>query len=474
MLKHRYIDIICISVMAVACLAAVVLMNGEGIVPASSAPVYADKLFDDSYVHSINIEMDDWHSFIAEAKEEKYALCNVTVDGETFHGVGIRAKGNNSKSLTSEYGLSRYSLKLEFDHFNDTTYHGLDKFSLDSSFQDNSYMKTSLVFDMMDFMGVPTPLTSYVDVKVNGSDWGLFLAVEEPEESFARRNFGNDYGKLYKPDYKRLNDENADVDLRYTGDEHEKYVNIFDNAKFDITDEDKDRLIASLKTLDEGKDIASVVDVEEVISYFAAQVFSMNLDSYIGTTGHNYYLYEKDGVLSMLPWDYNLAFGTYQLGMTNPIRDADTIINYPVNTPWKGEDMLDRPLFHKLMSVDSCFELYHEKLDALISGYFESGKYELFIRETMAMIKPFVEKDATAFCSYKDHVTACNTLIEICSLRAESIRGQLEGKYPVTLAQQKKNPEKVDCSSVNIRDLGDFDDLRGAKERNDKALGMVP
>ena len=112
----------------------------------------------------------------------------------------LRAKGNNSLSLTEEYGLSRYSLKLEFDHFNQGgNYYGLDKLSLDASFQDNSYMKTWIAYDMMEFMEVPAPLRSYVWVTVNGEDWGLYLAVEEPEEAFARRNFGNDYGRLYKP-----------------------------------------------------------------------------------------------------------------------------------------------------------------------------------------------------------------------------------------------------------------------------------
>ena len=72
--------------------------------------------------------------------------------------MGLRAKGNNSRRLTEEYGLARYSLKLEFDHYVDGgNYHGLDKFSLDASFQDNSYLKTDLVYDMMEYMGVPAP-----------------------------------------------------------------------------------------------------------------------------------------------------------------------------------------------------------------------------------------------------------------------------------------------------------------------------
>ena len=50
-------------------------------------------------------------------------------------------------------------------------------------------MKTWLAFDIMEFLGVATPLRSFVWVTVNGQPWGLFLAVEEPEESFAPAEF---------------------------------------------------------------------------------------------------------------------------------------------------------------------------------------------------------------------------------------------------------------------------------------------
>src|SRR5699024_4272867 len=142
---------------------------------------------------------------------------------------------------------------------------------------------------------VPAPLRSFVWVTVNGSPWGLFLAVEEPEEAFARRNFGADHGQLYKPDYTSLNAENADVALRYVGDEPERYPNIFDNAKFDVGGADQTRLIQALKTLASGENLETAVNVDEVLRYFVVQVFVMNWDSYLGHTGHNYFLYEEDG-----------------------------------------------------------------------------------------------------------------------------------------------------------------------------------
>ncbi len=448
--------------------AALVLLLGlagkaGAILPAGENPGYVSRLFDGSRVHRVDIQVEDWVAFLASAPEEEYIPATVEIDGEAFRQVGLRAKGNNSLRLTAEYGLSRYSLKLEFDHYTDGSYHGLDKLSLDASFQDNSYLKTWLAFDIMEFLGVPTPLHSFVWVTVNGQPWGLFLAVEEPEEAFARRNFGANHGQLYKPDYRSLAEENADVHLRYTTDEPEDYPGIFENAKLDPSPADRQRLVDSLKTLDSGQRLEEAVDVDEVLRYFVGQVFVMNWDSYLGHTGHNYLLYEEEGKLSMLPWDYNLAFGTYALGMTDPITDPNVLLNYPILTPAPGEYMTKRPLYHQLMQVDAYYLRYQELFGWFLAEYVESGELSAALWQAAELIAPYVEADPTAFCSYEDHRLAVETLEQVCLLRAESARGQLEGRYPATLAQQTQRPgEGVDASHVDLRHLGDFEDLKQA------------
>lgn len=448
--------------------AALVLLLGlagkaGAILPAGENPGYVSRLFDGSRVHRVDIQVEDWVAFLASAPEEEYIPATVEIDGETFRQVGLRAKGNNSLRLTAEYGLSRYSLKLEFDHYTDGSYHGLDKLSLDASFQDNSYLKTWLAFDIMEFLGVPTPLRSFVWVTVNGQPWGLFLAVEEPEEAFARRNFGANHGQLYKPDYRSLAEENADVHLRYTTDEPEDYPGIFENAKLDPSPADRQRLVDSLKILNSGEDLETAVDVEQVLRYFVGQVFVMNWDSYLGHTGHNYLLYEEEGKLSMLPWDYNLAFGTYALGMTDPITDPNILLNYPILTPAPGEYMTERPLYHKLLQVDAYYLRYQELFGWFLAEYVESGELSAALWQAAELIAPYVKSDPTAFCSYEDHRLAVETLEQVCLLRAESARGQLEGRYPATLAQQTQRPgEGVDASHVDLRNLGDFEDLKQA------------
>ena len=119
----------------------------------------------------------------------------------------------------------------------------------------------------------------------------------------------------------------GDVKLQYTDDDPDSYPNIFGSAKTDVTEADQARLMQALKILNEGTEISAAVSVEEVLRYFVVHNFVCNGDSYTGSMVHNYYLYEEDGLLSMIPWDYNLAFGTFQGG------DASGQVNAPIDTP---------------------------------------------------------------------------------------------------------------------------------------------
>ena len=104
MLRHRHIDRLCIAVMALALALAALLMHGEalGLSPASAAPGYAARLFDRTRVHTVELLVDDWAGFLETAAGEAYTACTAVIDGEAFHHVGLRAKGNNSRRLTEQ------------------------------------------------------------------------------------------------------------------------------------------------------------------------------------------------------------------------------------------------------------------------------------------------------------------------------------------------------------------------------------
>lgn len=512
MSTHKHFDKICAVIVAFSLVITILFMNGEalGITVMANAMGYESRLFDETRVHTIDIVMDDWESFIDTCENEEYSLCNVIIDGEAYKNVAIRAKGNTSLSTVSTLGSERYSFKIEFDHYDSSkTYYGLDKLCLNNIIQDNTYMKDFLVYQLMEDFGVNAPLCSFVYISVNGEDWGLYLAVEGVEDGFLERNYGSGHGNLYKPDSlsfgggrgngKNFDFENFDfgnfdfsdkdvqtgkadisaempdgvemnggmpqempdmgdmnmgmgsddVKLQYIDDNYDSYSNIFDNAKTDINDADKDRLIASLKALNSCENLEEVLDIEEVLKYFVVHNFVVNGDSYTGSMVHNYYLYEEDGKLSMIPWDYNLAFGTFQGN------NATDSVNDPIDSPVSGGSMSDRPMVAWIFENEEYTSKYHEYFEAFIEKYFNSGYLEEFIADTAEMIVPYVEKDPTKFCTYEEFEKGVETIKEFCLLRAESVSGQLEGSIPSTTEGQKADGSAlINAGTISLSDMG--------------------
>jgi spore coat protein CotH len=242
----------------------------------------------------------------------------------------------------------------------------------------------------------------------------------------------------------------SDCLLSYTDDDFDSYSNIFESAKTDVTDSDKERLIASLKQLNENENLEEVLDTDEVIRYFVVHNFVVNFDSYTGSMIHNYYLHEKDGQLTMIPWDYNLAFGGFQSS-----GGATSLVNYPIDTPVSGGTIDSRPMLAWIFNNEEYTEMYHEYFSEFLSQYFEDGTFEELIDSTAAMIAPYVEKDPTKFCTYDEFEDGVAALREFCLLRAESISGQLDGTIPSTSdGQSADSSSLIDASSVTISDMG--------------------
>lgn len=572
MSAHRYFDKICCVVLAFSLIVTVWFMNAErfGVQKASAVMGYEKKLFDSSAVHTIDIIMDDPDDFMAHCQTEEYYSCSVVIDKDVCKNVAIRGKGNTSLTQVASYGNNRYSFKIEFDHYDSTnSYYGLDKLCLNNIIQDNTYMKDYLTYQMMVHMGVAAPLCSYAYITINGEDHGLYLAVEGVEESFLRRNYGKNYGALYKPDSQSMsggqpqdgdqtaktqeNDQSVlppigtqgnpphggdrqfdpppnmdkqpdqpqngsnqggqppaessdaptppanfdpaadelpfaasdadghtafgggangsdDVLLKYIDDNADSYANIFDNAKTDVSDSDKTRLIAALKSLNSREDLGNTVDKEKVIRYFVVHNFVLNFDSYTGSMIHNYYLYEKDGQMQMIPWDYNLAFGGFESA-----GGAESLVNYPIDSPVSGGSVEDRPMIAWIFADEEYTALYHQYFSDFISEYFDSGYFVETVDGVYAAIAPYVEKDPTKFCTYEEFEAGVKTLKEFCLLRAESVSGQLSGTID-SPANTQNADTLVDVGDLNIADMGSMNrTFRGQSERSDeKQNGDMP
>ena len=573
----KHFDKIAWAVTAVVLIITVLFMNGSTLGLEAKAKVmgYENRLFDRSRVHTIDIVMDDWDNFIKTATSEEYSMATVVIDGEAYRNVGIRGKGNTSLSSVASMNSERYSFKIEFDQYDSTlSYYGLDKLSLNNLIQDNTMMKDYLAYTMMNEFGVNAPLCSYVYITVNGEDWGLYLAVEGVEDAFLQRNYGSDYGELYKPDSMNMgggrgagkdfdmnelmerfekegtdgeegkgssgstdaqsgasingaqggmpggfgggdfggfgnfgsSDEeesedaqssmpggfggfdgggfggmtipedfdmsqipsggdrgdfsgfggggfggfggfgmgSGDVKLQYIDDDPDSYSNIFSSAKTDVNLEDKNRLIDSLQLLSNQENLDEVVDMDQVLRYFVVHNFACNSDSYTGSIVHNYYLYEEDGQLAMIPWDYNLAFGTMMSS------GATSTVNAPIDSPVSGSAE-DRPMIGWIFSDEEYTEAYHE----YFAEFLETVDAAAIVDAAYELIAEYVEKDPTKFCTTEEFEKGVDTLRTFCELRTQSIEGQLDGSIPATEeGQAADSTALIDASSITLNDMG--------------------
>ncbi|MGB4595649.1 MAG: CotH kinase family protein [Anaerolineaceae bacterium] len=494
MISSKITDKLVLIVIVAALLGALMVPNstGESAVTTSYRTEYASELFNGEVI-SLDFQVDKtaWDEMIASAQSKTYIMADVVINGVTYQSVGVRTKGNASLSQVSQsVSPERYSLRIKFDEYIDgQTCLGLDELVLNNMIADPSYMKEYLSQDLMRFIGVEAPLTNYASLSVNGEGAGFYVALESYGESYNRRVYGDNAGNYYNvktmemgggnrgvqaggflqqaldnqaginpPESADWNDRQAFVgggggsrggSLEYSDDNPESYPAIFDNAITKVSASDQENLIEALKALSTGEDIDTHFDIDQILRYFAAHTVLVNLDSYYSNMAQNYVIQERDGVVSILPWDYHLAYGGFQSG------SASDVVNAPIDTPLSGVTMESRPLLNALLSNEIYAELYHQYLDKIVTEYFGSGLFEETVRNLQNKISTYVQNDPTAFTGYDDFTSTVDTLISLNMLRAESISGQLDGTIPsTTVAQTSNSTALIDASSINMSDLG--------------------
>ena len=514
MIKDKKTEKLALIVITVLLIGSLVLQSVQSQNTPTSAAFteYSEALFGDEIITlEILVDQSKWDEMIANAQAKTYIMADVVVNGVTYQNVGVRTKGNASLSQVSQSGSpERYSLRIKFGEYIDgQTCLGLDELVLNNMISDPSYMKEYLSQELMRFIGVEAPLTNYASLSVNGEGIGFYVALESYGESFDRRVFGDSAGEYYNvktmemgggmqnrgqggfafgqqqnqadeqaPDTNDWQDRQGFVgqgggsrggSLEYTDDDLESYPAIFENALGNVSSSKKQRVVTALKALDDGTDLESYFDMDQVIRYFAAHTFLVSMDSYYSNMAQNYVIQERDGVISILPWDYHLSYGGFQSGT------ASQIVNAPIDTPLSGVTLESRPLLNAVLSNETYLGLYHQYLQQIVTDYFGSGLFEETVRNLQTKISTYVENDPTAFTSFDEFNQAVDTLIAFNFLRAESITGQLDGSIPATTeGQTSSSSALIDASGINMADLGSMGGGGNRSQMPQGNMGEMP
>lgn len=453
------------------------VLPNVGIETKNSEFSYENIVFNKNKVTTVDIEIaeEDWADMLENASAEELKQADITVNGKKIENVAIRTKGNLSLRSVVNSDSDRYSLKIDFDYYDDTqSLYGLKKLNLNNNYSDSTLMREYISYELMEQMGLPTPAHSYMYVTVNGEERGLFLGVEAVDETFLANNYGSNDGFLFKPD-------GTGSDLKYISDDIEDYAGI--GLKTNEGNIDQSKLVEMLDAINNGGDIEKYIDVDEMLRYFAVNTALVNLDSYQGNMKHNYYLYEQNGVFSIIPWDYNMSFGGFGAGggriaggngenpadastnMEKPVAQnngqptqagdggmqqrgggfnmgmgmsgdllADSAINFSVTTPVSGTTLEERPLLNALLANEEYRAKYEGYLEELATTYLTEDYVQSITKNLAVLLTTYVEADPTKFSTTEQFLEAVEgekSLPEFAKQRSASILKQLSGELVV-------------------------------------------
>lgn len=495
MIKTRIVYL-CMVILLLLFVVIYAVLPNVGIETKNSEFSYENIVFNKNKVTTVDIEIaeEDWADMLENASAEELKQADITVNGKKVENVAIRTKGNLSLRSVVNSDSDRYSLKIDFDYYDDTkSLYGLKKLNLNNNYSDSTLMREYISYELMEQMGLPTPAHSYMYVTVNGEERGLFLGVEAVDETFLANNYGSNDGFLFKPD-------GTGSDLKYISDDIEDYTGI--GLKTNEGNINQSKLVEMLDAINNGGDIEKYIDVDEMLRYFAVNTALVNLDSYQGNMKHNYYLYEQNGVFSIIPWDYNMSFGGFGAGggriaggngenqadvttnMEKPVAQNngqpdqtgdggmqqqrgggvdmgmgmsgnlinDSAINFSVTTPVSGTTLEERPLLKALLSNDEYRDKYEGYLEELATTYLTEEYVQSITKKLAVLLTTYVEADPTKFSTTEQFLEAVegeNSLPEFAKQRSESILRQLSGELVVEASTSSQGNMGMPIPSEN-------------------------
>ncbi len=359
---------------------------------------------------SITIDENNFNYLLQNAMDEPNVLTtSVTIGDETIGYAGLKTKGNWTLWATNESGSDRFSFTLNFGKFikkkthgAKQNFYGLEKVSFNNMFHDKTAMKEYLAMKLMDEMGIPTPEYGMAKLYINGQYYGVYFMVEAMEKSILERHYGTDdisdyllklegtsyiydtaldaykdeEGNFTMESLSQVLYENEDGDYVADGDllNSAAFWEFDDDTLQDVAEmlptvlswEDKLNLLSQGKDF-EGNDIDvnskeyikllnEIMDVEETLKYFATHSFIVQQDNMFSNFQNYAFYLGEDGKSQIIPWDYDLAWGTYYDPMT-----AETVANNELDNMYSQyfhgyKDMTTEEVYAQFPLVNVLFQ----------------------------------------------------------------------------------------------------------------------
>ena len=351
----------------------------------------ANPLFDELAIATIWMEVapDDLEFIMnpANAQTKDYKKASFTFFNGNMSTVvsnittGLRIKGGASRQFVKK------SWKISFNQYADQTVYGMKKLLLKSASMNPDLVRERISRDLIYSMGAAVERMSYANLYINGLFRGLYIEMDDIDNTFLKSRFGSNNGGLWKITLSQMQPT-----LMWQGPSCDNYsIPVQYQPENDYAESNCQVLVHLIDVLNNAPDstfehdVQQIFDVQYYLRTLVVEVLSGNWDggSY---DGNNYYLYydtsTTPALFKYIRQDLDMSWGSNSLftllgNMSVDLRTGD-IFSY-------GTKVFGRFLTKRILNTPSFRQTYVSYMSALLDTYLNLDPSSAFMQRMNLM-----------------------------------------------------------------------------------------
>jgi len=262
----------------------------------------SDEFFQQGMIPEIRITLKEKEEEQLRRDLRRYVDVKFTENGMTeYKHVKMKLKGaaGSFRELGDRPALT-LALRKKGERF-----HGLEKFHLNNSVQDETYLHELSASQLCQAAGVPAARTTHARVWLNGRDLGFYVLKEGLDKTFLKRHFKDPDGNLYEGPFV------ADIDAAL-----EKESGTGPDDRSDLKE-----LITACREEDQAKRwtlVEEKVAIDEFINFAALELMMCHWDGYCNNrNNYRVYFHADDKRACFIPHGMDQMFEDVNFGVLN-------------------------------------------------------------------------------------------------------------------------------------------------------------
>jgi hypothetical protein len=365
-------------------------------------------LYDESQIRVFELwfpQTDYWQQLKNNYASHTDLPATLIVEGDTFPNVGVRFKGQTSYSQTQNSDKKSFNITLDYAN-PDQDLMGYGTINLNNCFEDASFMREVTYLHQIR-RHVPAAKACYVQLYINGSNWGIYPNVQQLNRDLIREWYFSKNGTLWRADRPAgttgggpgwgdgtaaLNDLGADTTT------YKQYYTLKSTDKTTPWDD----LVQVCEVLNETpldaleSTIVNYLDLDRTLWFLASEIAFSDDDSYVFKGKMDYYLYWDPETNRMTPLEFD----------GNSAMKSNSS-NWGV---FYNAQKVNYPLLNRLLAVPSIRQRYLAHMRTLVQQELDPTAFAALVDQYDALINAGVMADPKKLYTNSQYTTEKQTI----------------------------------------------------------------